>query len=173
MLGQGLLPQQGKMPFICGAAHALCTYNTIRDEKLQPEEILANYIVGFSQKAFLHLVVPVNTIMSDQEAKSLRSLTQAWEVLLQEPSGSIPSDTQVVPSAVDTGETPAAGLCLPMMLPLIGPLQLPAGIIGHPLIGIDGATLILKSPDNQTGGGDSAGDRLQHPMVRAWFAATA
>jgi hypothetical protein len=86
--------------------------------------------MGFGQKAFSHLVVPVNTIMSDQEAESLRSLTQAWEVLLQEPSGSLPSNTWVVPSANDPGETPAAGLRLPMMLPLIGPLQLPAGIIG-------------------------------------------
>jgi hypothetical protein len=141
MPGQGLLPQQGKMPFICGAVHALHTNNNVRDEKLQPEEILADYIVGFGQKAFSHLVVPVNTIMSDQEAESLHSLTQAWEVLLQEPSGSIPSDTRVVPSAVDTGETPAAGLRLPMMLTLIGPLQLPAGIIGHPSIGINGQNL--------------------------------
>jgi hypothetical protein len=173
MPGQGLLPQQGKMPFICGAAHALRTYNNVRDEKLQPEEILADYIVGFGQKAFSHLVVPVNTIMSDQEAEPLRSLTQAWEELLQEPSGSIPSDTRIVPSEVNTGATPVAGLRLPMMLPLIGPLQLPAGIIGHPSISIDGVKLVLKSSDNPTGGGDSANDWLQHPMVRAWFAAAA
>jgi hypothetical protein len=50
MPGQGLLPQHGKFPLLCGALQALREFNTMRDVKLQMANLLSDYIVGFVKK---------------------------------------------------------------------------------------------------------------------------
>lgn len=70
------------------------------------------------------------------------------------------------------GVGPSEGVCIPMILPLVGPLQFPAGIIGHVSLGMEGINILSQAASAATEAASDPG-RLAHPMVRAWFAAAA
>jgi hypothetical protein len=171
MPGQGLLPQQGKLPFLFGAVQSLRHHQTLKDAKLQPEAILPDYVMGFGPKAS-HIVVPLECTDSNWENEALHDLLQEWDVLLQEPSSSLPSDTKITPHNEGSDAT-SKGLRIPMMLPIIGPLQLPAGIIGHPSMGIDSIKIISTDGSDDSNKPDCPSSWIENPMVRAWFAAAA
>jgi hypothetical protein len=70
------------------------------------------------------------------------------------------------------GVGPSEGVCIPMILPLVGPLQFPAEIIGHVSLGMEGINILSQAASAATEAASDPG-RLAHPMVRAWFAAAA
>jgi hypothetical protein len=121
MPGQGLLPQQGKFPFLCGVLQYLREYNTMQDVKMQPANLLSDYIMGFGQKTFSHLVAPLASVATGPEKELLRSLAQSWDLIMQEPFGSLHSNTKIRPVIVN-GSRVTEGIRILMILPLIGSL---------------------------------------------------
>lgn len=57
------------------------------------------------------------------------------------PSGSLASDLRTAPAEAYNDDS--GGIRLPVMLPLAPPLCLPAGIFGHPSIGVDGVLALV------------------------------
>lgn len=53
------------MPFIGGVAHSLRKH-AHREAPLQPPGLLADYVVGFGQKAFSHIVIPIASIAAGE-----------------------------------------------------------------------------------------------------------
>jgi hypothetical protein len=168
MPGQGLLPDQGKMAFIGGVAQSLRKHS-LKDNPTQPATLLADYVVGFGQKAFSHIVVPMKKIALDSGENVFGNLGQPWEVLVNESSGHLPSDILGYDQIEIEGDQ-AGGLRLPIMLPIIGPLGIPAGIVGQASLGQEALRTLLA---NGVGLQSEALAWLNHPMVSAWLAAAA
>jgi hypothetical protein len=166
MPGQGLLPDQGKMAFIGGVAQSLRKHS-LKDNPTQPATLLADYVVGFGQKAFSHIVVPMKTIAPDSGENVFGNLSQPWEVLANESSGHLPSDILGYDQIEIEGDQ-AGGLRLPIMLPIIGPLGIPAGIVGHASLGQEALRTLLA---DGVGLQSEALAWLDHPLVSAWLAA--
>jgi hypothetical protein len=137
----------------------------MRDVKLQMANLLSDYIMGFGQNTFSHLVAPLASVATGTDKEQLCSLAQSWELIMQEPFGFLPSDTKIRPVIVD-GDSATEGIRIPMiLLPLIGPLQFPPGIIGHTSIGTNG----IKQLAGHYMADDSVASDLtwlDHPMVR-------
>jgi hypothetical protein len=137
--GQCLVPCGGTLPFLCGCLRDLRKLSP-KDRELHPHAMLSNFILGFGQKAFSHVLMPVSTL-PDDDAEYWQSLAQDWNELLCTPTGSLDSDLRPAPAgAYNDG---FGGIRLPVMLPLASPLCLPAGILGHPSIGIDGVRAVM------------------------------
>jgi hypothetical protein len=87
----------------------------MRDVKLQMANLLSDYIMGFGQNTFSHLVAPLASVATGTDKEQLCSLAQSWELIMQEPFGFLPSDTKIRPVIVD-GDSATEGIRIPMIL---------------------------------------------------------
>jgi hypothetical protein len=163
--GQCLVPCGGKMPFLCGCLRDLRKLSP-KDTELHPHALSSNSILGFGQKAFSHVLVPVSAL-PDDDAEYWPSLAQDWTELLCTPTGSLDSDLRAAPA--DAYNDGFGGIRIPVMLPLASPLCLPAGILGHPSIGIEGVRAVLTEGVSTPNELSTA--FLELPIVRAWLTA--
>jgi hypothetical protein len=113
--GQCLVPCGGKMPFLCGCLRDLRKLSP-KDTELHPHALSSNSILGFGQKAFSHVLVPVSAL-PDDDAEYWPSLAQAWTELLCTPTGSLDSDLRAAPA--DAYNDGFGGIHIPVMLPLV------------------------------------------------------
>jgi hypothetical protein len=94
--GQCLVPCGGKIPFLCDCLHDLRKLSP-KDTELHPHALSSDYILGFGQKAFSHILVPVSAL-PDDDAEYWQSLAQDWTELLRTPAGSLDSDLRAAPA---------------------------------------------------------------------------